>query len=820
MGRRTVLIVEDEQIVALDLQDQLEEMSYQVVGIAATAEDAIALARTRQPDIVLMDIQLKGTLDGVDAATHISLGMKIPVLYITSFSDPATVERATATAPYGYLTKPFESKQLQVMLEVALVKATLERQLRDSERWFSATLRCVGDAVIATNADSKITFLNSEAERLTGWLLEEVRDRDVDDVVRLSSSLRRGRVRLPSHQAMAELRPVDLEHGAELMSRDGRLVPVDDTAAPIRTDDGSLLGAVIVMRDVTDRQQRELAIRRSEEQFRGIFEHSSVGMAMVTLDGRYLRVNQAFCSIVDRSEAVLLSDETSDRALTDPEDREFEKRHLYSLLSGASPATQYEKRYLAGSSSVAKCVLMSVAILRERGEPICYAYQVFDLTERKKLERELRQLAYFDPLTGLPNRSHLGAELEHLLADARRHERKVATLFLDLDRFKSINDTLGHEAGDTLLVTVGKRLRSVLRETDLVSRIGGDEFVIAITDIEDPSTTSAAIEKVRLAVSEPVSIGEQDYVVTPSIGVAFYPDDGSSVSDLLRCADSALYAAKGEGRNRVSYYRPELGRLAEARLDMEAGLRRATVDGTLFVEYQPIVDLSSGRIVAAEALVRWRRNGRRVEPDKFIAFAEETGLIVGIGEWVLREACSAAARWPAELGVHVNVSARQFQDRSLPTTVERVLRETGLPAKRLTLELTEDTMLDPSALQQDQVQSLRDVGVGFSIDDYGTGYSSLSYIKRYAPHSLKVDRYFVDELGSDASSGAIVSATLAMAHDLGILVVAEGIETQSQLDWLRKKNCDYGQGYLLGRPGAEDVLLQLVSRGPVPLTGL
>ena len=298
--QRTVLLVEDEQIVAIDLQENLEGMGYRVLGVASSGEEAIAMAQNYKPLIVLMDISLRGEMDGVDAAAHISHRLHIPVVFLTSFSDAATVARAATTAPYGYLTKPFQSRELRATLEVAIVKAKLERQLRDSERWFSLTLRCVGDAVIATDESGSVTFLNPEAERITGWTNENAKGCPVEEIVRLESGVSGTTLISPARRAIAEMRTTDLEHGARLRGRAGLHTPVDDSAAPIRADDGSVLGAVIVMRDVTERQRRESLLRRSEEQFRSVFESASIGMALVALDGYYLKVNDAFCAIVGR----------------------------------------------------------------------------------------------------------------------------------------------------------------------------------------------------------------------------------------------------------------------------------------------------------------------------------------------------------------------------------------------------------------------------------------------------------------------------------------------------------------------------------------
>ena len=813
---RSILIVEDEQIVALDLQEELEAMGYRVVGTAAAGAEAVDIAREQRPDVVLMDVVLRGSVDGIQASEQISRTLKIPVIFLTAYSDDATVGRAARTAPYGFVTKPYQSRDLRAVLEVALYKAGLERQLNESERWFSSTLRCVGDAVIATDPRGIVTFLNPVAELITGWSLHEATGHPIEDVMRLATAKDRTPVASPVRQALNENRTVDLEYGTLLLNRDGTSTPIDDSAAPIRAEDGSLLGAVVVMRDVTQRQAQEALLRKSEERFRNVFELGAIGMALIALDGRFLQVNDAFCALLGFPRDQMLRWSHND--LTLDGDLAQERSQLYQLLSGSTPAVQFEKRYLRGDSPEPCSVVASVSLLRQDGEPVCYAYQVHDLTEHNYLQLQLEHMAYSDSLTGLSNRAHLRSQLEGLLAVARRHQQKVALLYLDLDRFKSINDTLGHETGDELLKVIARRLRATLRDSDCIARLGGDEFVVAIADLDDAASAAAVTEKIRGAIARPIRLAGKELVVTPSIGVSFYPDDGADPSTLLRCADSALYAAKAEGRNRVHFFRPELGRQADARLDMEAVLRHALHESelfeeTLFLEFQPIVRLADGAVTAVEALVRCRREGNTINPAEFIPIAEETGLIVPLGAWVLHEACRAAASWPAEIAVHVNCSPRQFREHDLPETVRAALETSGIAPARLCLEMTENVMLQSDAGQLERIEALRALGVTLSIDDYGTGYSSLAYLKRYAPRSLKIDRFFVQDVNTDAASGAIVSATIAMAHDLGVQIVAEGIETEAQQALLQAERCDFGQGFLFSRPVGAEAIGHIVAMG-------
>lgn len=549
----------------------------------------------------------------------------------------------------------------------------------------------------------------------------------------------------------------------------------------------------------------------SEQRFRNAFDRAPSGMALIALDASFVQVNEALCQLLGYAADELLA--TSHLALTYPADRERERSCLYELLTHQVPATQFEKRYLHRDQQRLIWTLVSVSLLQAAGEPVCYLYQIHDVTQRKEAESQLARLAYFDPLTGLANRVRLREDLERLMALACRHQQQLAVVFIDLDRFKQINDSLGHEAGDLVLQEVAKRLTDALRESDCVARLGGDEFVLVLPEVSTPVNVLLVIERVREAVSASIRLGTREVVVTPSLGVSFFPSDGRDVQTLFRSADSALYVAKGEGRNRVSFFRLEFARQAQERLELESALRRALEFNELFLEYQPIVNLTDGAIKGFEALLRWRRAGQIVSPAIFIPVAEEIGLIESIGAWVLREACRLAAAWPSSLTINVNCSAQQFREDSFADTLAEVLAETGLAAERLCLELTESIMLKGDDAQIARFARLNARGIRLSIDDYGTGYSSLVYLKRYAPANLKIDAVFVRDIETDGNSAEIVSATIAMAHNLGIAVVAEGVETEAQAACLRAFKCDYAQGYAYCRPVSAAETAELIRAG-------
>jgi diguanylate cyclase (GGDEF)-like protein/PAS domain S-box-containing protein len=449
----------------------------------------------------------------------------------------------------------------------------------------------------------------------------------------------------------------------------------------------------------------------------------------------------------------------------------------------------------------------AVLVKDERGRPLYWQGVMTDVTERKALEERLRHQALHDPLTNLPNRTLLMDRLGHALVRAVRRETKVAVLFMDIDNFKYVNDSLSHEDGDRLLVEVAERLRKSLRAEDTVARLGGDEFAILLEDLEREQEATAVADQVAQALRPPVLLDDQEIFVTVSIGVAFgaYREDRPEV--LLREADVAMYRAKTDGKDRHAVYRPEMGVLSSQRLTLEGDLRRALERQELEVYYQPKVLVETGKIVAIEALVRWEHSERGLLlPAEFVPLAEETRLIVPIGWWILREACRQVKDWqeiyPTDplLAVNVNLSARQFYAPDLVQQVAGVLEETALDAGSLVLEITEGAAMEEAASTVATLSALKELGVKLAIDDFGTGYSSLSYLKRFPVDVIKIDRSIVEGLSQDRGDSAIVAATLTLAHALGLEVIAEGVETSEEVAELQALGCDFGQGYYWWTP--------------------
>lgn len=462
------------------------------------------------------------------------------------------------------------------------------------------------------------------------------------------------------------------------------------------------------------------------------------------------------------------------------------------------------------------CMLTIAPVRGEGGEVSHFVAVAEDISERKASQAAVERLAFYDPVTELPNRSLFSDRIAQAVTGARRSGERVAILFMDLDRFKEINDSLGHEAGDQLLRQVGERLRACVRPSDTVARLGGDEFGLLLTQLGASRDAAVVAEKILQAFTRPFRIHAQEVFSTASIGIAVFPADGTSCETLLKNADAAMYQAK-EGRNMYRFFTPELNATAVRRLELEGAIRRGLERGEFQVHYQPQVELETGRVVGVEALARWRHPQRGlVPPAEFIPLAEETGLIVALGEFLLAQACRDACRWserhPQGLRVAVNVSARQFCHGDILRAVGSALGASGLDPSQLELELTESVLMKDAERTVVSLRELKALGVGLSIDDFGTGYSSLSYLKRFSIDALKIDRSFVRDIAVDPDDAAIVTAIIAMARRLRLRVIAEGVEDEGQRRFLLENGCRHGQGFLYARPMPLEELLQYLDR--------
>jgi diguanylate cyclase (GGDEF)-like protein/PAS domain S-box-containing protein len=565
-----------------------------------------------------------------------------------------------------------------------------------------------------------------------------------------------------------------------------------------------------------DRHAQELA--ESEERFRSAFHYAAIGVAIVGADGKWLQVNRALCSILGYSEEEILA--SSFQSLTHPDDVETSTRQIAQLLTSQASSIAIEKRYVHKLGHTVWAQLSASIIKHTKSQSLRFIFQIQDITDKKRAEQKLAYDAFHDALTGLPNRSLFVDHLQLAMARLRRNpDQSFAVLFLDIDRFKVINDSLGHVVGDHVLVAIARRLEAILRPVDTVARFGGDEFTILIEDISSSDEAVALAERIQKDLREPFNIGEREIFVGASIGISLGDVTYQKPDEILRDADTAMYRAKSSGRARYTLFEKTMHARALSLLQLETDLRRAVERQEFFVVYQPIVSLETGRLMGFEALARWRHPERGViPPADFIPLAEETGHINTIGRFIIEEVCNEIRHWnlalPAKIPIttSINLSARQFANESLAEQIVGALERAEIDPRQIKFEITESVVMEDIESAIRTIQQLRDFGIQLSIDDFGTGYSSLSYLHRLPIDALKIDRSFVSGMEESNENAEIVRTIIALGRSLGMSIVAEGVETLEQLNRLRMLGCGSGQGYFLSVPvGAELARLLVAS---------
>jgi diguanylate cyclase (GGDEF)-like protein/PAS domain S-box-containing protein len=687
-----VLLIEDNHGDARLLREMFREGGAYNTKLTHVAcmSDAEAQLAVPVVDVILLDLGLPDA-QGLGAVRRAhAAAPKIPLVVLTGLDDDSIALQALQEGAQDYLVKgQLDTRGLLRALRYAIERKTMEEALFAEKERAQITLDSIGDAVICTDLDSRITFLNVVAEKLTGWSWTEAAGRALTEVFqRLDASSRKRRSIPPSSRQGRSSAP-PAAPSSILVRRDGFEIPIEDSIAPINDREGKAAGAVIVFRDVS-------AARAMSLQMTHAAEH--------------------------------------------------------------------------------------------------------------------------DFLTGLPNRMLLNDRIAQAIVGAKRHATQVAVLFLDLDGFKHINDSLGHSVGDQLLQSIGKRLVECGRASDTVSRQGGDEFVVLLSEVHRSEDAAIAAARMLTAVAEAHVLDEHELHVTTSIGVSVFPDDGEDAETLIKNADTAMYQAKENGRQSYQYFKPAMNERAVERQSLEEGLRRALERNELSLHYQPKVDFKTGAIAGAEALLRWAHPTRgAISPAQFIPVAEECGLIVPIGRWVLRQACEQARAW-AKAGLPaatmaVNVSAKEFRGETFLKQLLEILGETGLDPSLLELELTESVLMKHAESAASILQTLRDSGVQVAVDDFGTGYSSLSYLRKFPIDALKIDQSFVGRIGTTADDASIVTAVIGMAQSLKLRVVAEGVETLEQSRFLQAHACDEAQGYYFSRPVPPEQFASLLRSG-------
>lgn len=799
-----IQIVEDERIVALDLRAGLEQLGYEVVGIAANEPDALKMARHAEPDLVLMDIHLDRGSDGISAARQLRELLQVPVIFLSAYGEPETLQRAAEAAPYGYLLKPFELRELNATVRMAMVRRAVERQTEEAERRLRLALESARLAVLELHAEPsghRLRWVGQESVPELRSLTQS------ETLAQLTRGLEpRGQAAL---QTLLQLgTPIDLTCAWQPEDAPGRWLEIH---ARHFEPEGLVIGMV---RDVSERVERENRLRQASVAFDATDE------AILFLDGeqRVLSCNSAFAQLTGWSMQDVIGHQ--------PDEFLFARRQGDAVKEPGARQWHGEVTCRRRDGSCFPALQHFAAVMDDQGHASHHVLSFADISEIRQAQHALHHQALHDALTGLGNRVLLQQALQ-------ASEGPVALFFMDLDGFKTINDTLGHDAGDDLLKQVASRIRGLLRKDDVAVRLGGDEFVVLLRRMDQEEVALQVAQKLLSAVARPVlletggGVGpasegapgpqQQTVLVTASIGVALHPAHVDSPHTLLRAADAAMYQAKARGRCRAVLFESAMADVASHRLKLEQGLRVALEQQAFRLAWQPVVDLRSGRLVGAEVLLRWTHPELgEVPPARFIPVAEDTGLIVPIGAWVLDQAVAQAAAWRAqglaELRVAVNVSVRQFDQDDMPARVARILERHRFPAALLELELTESLIAQEVSTEL-ALRRLRELGVRLALDDFGTGFSSLAQLTALPMDRLKIDRSFIQGQAQQGSSQAVVRSIVALASGLNLDITAEGVETLDQQQWLLSLADMQAQGYLFHKPMAPEALAHLLQEG-------
>ena len=653
------------------------------------------------------------------------------------------------------------------------------------------------DAIIGLAPDGLIRTWNPAAERLYGLSAEQIVG---GNIATLWPEEQQSSIAANLHEVSIGKVVTGLE--TVRLHPDGRVAHISVSAAPVVGSGGAVTALIVTARDISGRVRAERALRLSQEHVISVFRNASLGLTQSDGAGRFILVNDRFCEIVGRTREELMR--LSYHDITHPDDTATIAPLVEQLLVDGTGFVA-EKRYIRPGGSFVWVRNSLSAARDQQGDIAGMVAVVEDITERKEAADRLRHLAYHDALTGLANRTQLNDRLAQALASAAHEGRSFAVLAMDLDRFKIVNDTFGHDAGDLLLLEIANRMRGAVRSTDTVARVGGDELVVLQTDVEQPAGAIELSRRLTELLAEPFEIAGRHVTVGVSVGVALYPAGGTTGVTLLQNADVALYQAKKSGRGSFRFFDATADFHLSQQHTLEIDLRRAIETDQLHLHFQPLFSCATQILVGFEALLRWQHPLLgQIAPLDIILVAEESGLIASLGLWVLEQACSRAALWAGSLRVAVNMSAAQFRDDMLADRIADILGRTGLPAARLELEVTETLYIDNIARALATLHALKSTGVKIALDDFGTGYSSLSYLRSFPFDRIKIDRSFVHELTADASALSLVQTIVAMGHNLNLSVSAEGVETDQQLDLLRQEGCDEVQGFLLGRPMPAD----------------
>ncbi len=807
-----LLVIEDDDVDMEKITRALRKTLLKLRIMESTSASHAEMLLQQHPfDCVIIDYQLKDSLGS--ELIHKIVNHKntpTPVIMVSGNTDERIVADAMRDGLFDYLPKRnLDTDLLRKTLQASQLWAESERQAKEDRTRFNQLAEGLPQLTWTCLPDGYCDFVNRRWCEYTGTLIE--------------TQLGFGwleNVHLDDRDYLMKSWMGAVESGKEMFvifrirRHDGAYRWFDTRAIPQRNERGEIVRWLGSNTDITDVELTRQALANSEQLFQAVFDYAPLGMVLVNLQGQIIKINPALCQILGYDNHIFDNDReplpTKLTKFISEQDQENAHFQLEKLHTDSVRFVQFEAQLSTRTTHFVP-TLISAAFINKFNDESCYLLQVYDLSERKRYESQLIKLAHYDTLTGLGNRAKLHQEIEFLIKKSHRNAAPFAVLFGDIDHFKQINDGLGHEAGDQLLKIIARRLQKTLRHEDSVCRLGGDEFVILLQDVTKFEAVVSVAEKLIKKVRKPIKLGSNRVHVGMSFGIALYPTDGNDAKTLLRNADSALYDAKSKGRNCYQLYRKELTEYVHNRLLLDADLRKAISNREFELHYQPVINLDTREIVSAEALIRWHHPTRgMVPPDEFIAYAQETGLIVAMGEWIIQQACVQAKEWENAghpISVSVNISARQFVQQNLLSIINRALEISDLPAHRLTVEITEQMFLENTDNNLKQISELKAMGIKISLDDFGVGYSSLSYIIRFAPHYLKVDRSFVNRIGTAKEHDEMVKAIIGLSKIIPMQIVGEGVEDTNQQHFLQTHGCDFGQGYLFSRPLPQQKLL-------------
>ncbi len=790
--------MDDELFMRVTLRDMLEDSGYAVTD-AESGTQALGLVAAGGIDAVLLDIVMPG-MDGFEtcvALRGMAEGKHLPVLMVTSLEDETTVNRAYAAGATDYLPKPVNQTLLHHHLRYVLRSSQLFEELRQQQERLVVAQRIARLGHWEWDAQKGQLLCSLEAKRVFGLTQSTpAASLNLETLLSRVHPEDRSAFRTALQQTLDTGNPSDLDH--RLLYPCGTLYYAN---SHLETGDsaqgrGSILTATI--QDITERKQAEEKLLLSGK----VFDHSSEMILITDADLIIIDVNPACCSLTGFERAELVGSSIRSYPSTN-QDEHFFRRLWESLTQFGRWQGELWNRRKDGESFPTLVAISNVT--NEQGVITHYVAVATDISKLRETEQRLQYLTQFDPLTDLPNRVLFYDRVEQALVHSRRNSGVSGVLFLDLDNFKEINDTLGYQAGDLVLQMFARRLVSGVRKIDSVARLGTDEFSVILRELNCNESAALVAQRILDALNQPFEVNNSEFFLTCSIGLALFPADADNSEDLIRTAENAMQFAKAQGKNNYQFFSKEMNSQAQARLKLKTDLRRALERQEFLLHYQAKFDSQTTELTGLEALVRWQHPERGlVPPLEFIPLAEETGLIVALGEQVLRMACAQNREWRdrgfAPIRVAVNLSANQFRDPNLLSMVSRVLAENRLPADALELEITESALMQDTLEVAETLQQFRSMGIRIALDDFGTGYSSLSYLKRFPVDTLKIDYSFVKNIFVDAGDAAIVEAIIAMALSLKMQIIAEGVETDDQRNFVRDRGCQEVQGYVAGMP--------------------